>query len=167
MKAKKEKQPYISPENKMNPERLKNITNNPTKPVIEMNPEKIMPLHMFIGILEFIPIKNITQYKTIINLMATILHNKKTNKLEIRGRIRYEDTERKTVFNIPKEFKLTELNKAKKEIKTFYTDMINNKMFKEVEPKFEIDFKINDDIDSIIKKLNDSNKFNIGIAKKR
>lgn len=147
----------------MNPKMLKNFhpENPETKPIIEIDEKRIMPLYMFIGTVEFI-----LQGSSIGNLMITILHQKKTNTLEIRGRMRYEDTGRKTEFKIPGEYKLENLEIAKKEIKNFYEKMLIDLALIETEPIFELEFKVNEKIDDLIQKINDSNKFNIGTAKK-
>ena len=151
----------ISPENEMSKEDTEDMMKNLGKPIIEMEEKKIMPLYMFIGTLEFM-----TQIGgSIMNFMASVMHNKKEKCLEIRGRMRYEDTGRKTVFNFPETFQINELPKAKEKIKDMYQTMLKQMPIIQKEPIFELEFRINESSDSIIQKMNDSNKFNIGISK--
>ena len=165
-REKREKLPFISEENKMDPRMIsqfKNYKGNP-KPVIEMIEKEIMPLNIFIA--KFI--SNLKKSKNIdLNLMLTILHLKKENKLEIRGRMRYEDTGRKTIFTLPKSFKLEELDKAKAIVLEFYTGMIKELPFIPVGEPYQINFEVNETINKVIKKLNNSNQFDFGTIDKK
>ncbi len=168
VKTKKRKEPFISEDNRMDPKAmegfLKNKDKNEGKPIIEMDEERVMPLYMFIGTIGL----KTTFGEATMDLMCTVIHLKKTGELEIRGRMRYQDTGNKDVFTIPKTFKLEDLEKAKKEIKNLYAGIFfKEPRFEEKEPPFELNFKVNEDIDGIIEKMNKSNKFNIGIAPKK
>jgi len=165
-REKREKLPFISEENKMDPEMISQFENykGDPKPVIEMIEDEIMPLNIFIA--KFI--SNIKESEDIdLNLMLTILHLKKENKLEIRGRMRYEDTGRKTIFTLPESFKLEELDKAKAIVFEFYTGIVKELPFIPVEKPYEIDFEVNEKANKVIKKLNDSNQFNFGTIDKK
>jgi hypothetical protein len=149
----------ISPQNQMDPKRTKefkkNLKENKIKPIIEIVEGKIQPLYMFIGIVKFLN-------TAIGNLLITISHNIKTNNLTIKGRMRYETTGRKTIFEIPKTFKLQDLNIAKQEIKDFYTKMLKEiPETKELKPPEEIEFAPKEKFENIIEKINSSNLFDI------
>jgi hypothetical protein len=153
----------ISEENKMDPEKMKDFISQKgiPKPIIEFNEKKAMPLYIFIANLIFLSATNI-------NIMATIMHIKKTNKLEIRGRIRYETTGIKTEFTGKKTYKPEEIDKAKEFIKKFYKDMLNDlPLVREIKQPTEINFEINEELNKILQKMNDSNEFNIGISEKK
>jgi hypothetical protein len=152
----------VNENNKMNPEDLKEFKENKDnmKPIIELDEKKIMPLYMFLGNMIFeTPIGDAT-----IDFMASILHNKETQKLEIRGRLRFQDTGRKVIINGPTNLNPDNFNYeiAKKEIKRIYEKQLALIPLKESEPPFELSFDLNESIDSIIEKMNNSNKFNIG-----
>ena len=161
---KKDPRDLISEENKMDPEKMKEMEENLGKPIIEMEEDRIMPVYMLMGELVF---------KTKIgesgmSYMVTISHNKKDGLLETRGRMRYEDTGNKTVFEAKEKYKVIELEKAKDEVRKMYKDMLKDiPSFKEREPYFELEFNINESTDSIVKKMNDSNRFNIGVSEKK
>ena len=88
-------------------------------------------------------------------------HLKKTDEIEVRGRMRYEATGRKTVFAFKEKFKLNELDRAKKEIRKAYESMRNGMWLIETTPTCELNFEINESMDSIMKKINDSDQFNV------
>lgn len=151
----------ISKENKMNKEDLKQFTGK-NKPIIEMIPGKTMPLYLFIADTECSWANN-----KIINIMITIIHHIKTDKLELRGRVRFEDTGNKIILGGKKQFEATNLIEAKAEIMKLYNDMVDQMNLKELRRPFELEFMINESSESIIQKMNNSNMFNIGtIAKK-
>jgi len=153
---KKTKKLKIKKENKMDIETYESFIDNKlgNKAIIEIREEELMPLYIFIANLEFM--------KTPTDFMVSIIHKVKTNELEIRGRMRYEVTQRKTVFTIPKKFKLNELKEAKKEIKDLYKAMIKETPFRPVKKTFELNFKVGETAENIIQIMEKSNKFNIG-----
>lgn len=130
---------------------LKNI-----KPIIKMDENESMPLYMFIGDTECPYLRN-----TKMNFMTTAMHMKKENIIKVIGRIRYEYTERKTIFEIKEQFKMTELLEVKGKIQEMYNTMCEKMQLKEIHKPQEIEFMINEDIDSILKKMNESNAFNM------
>ena len=154
----------IKKENKMDPKVLKELKksiNNKDnmKPIIELS-KKVMPLYMFLGSMAF----ETSLGDTPIDFMATILHNKETQKLDIRGRIRFQDTGRKTSIKGLDNLTSNNLNFeiAKKSIKNLYEKQLELIPLKELEPPFELSFDLNESMDSILEKMNKSNKFNIG-----
>lgn len=159
---------FISDENKMDPEMISSFINNKNKPepVIELKEKETMPLYIFIAKFKSGMVKQ-EKDEVYMNLMMTIIHLKKTQTLEIRARMKYEDTGRKTIFKIPKKYKIKDIEEAKKEIHEFYSGMISQLPFEATEPPFELEFDINENAKSIIKKLNDSNQFDIGQVKKK
>jgi len=159
---------FINEENKMDPEILNSFLNNnqKPKPVIELNEDEIMPLYIFIAKFKSGMAKP-GEKEIYMNLMMTIIHLKKTNTLEIRARMKYENTGRKTIFTIPKNLKLKNLEIAKEIINEFYTGMAKKLPFKITEKPTELNFEINETIKNTIKKLNNSNQFDIGQAKEK
>ena len=157
----------IKPENQMNPEMLKDFLspkNTLQKPVIEINPDTIMPLHLFIADFEFHTTNGTTLTTETLNLLLTILHHKKTNTLEIRGRMRYEETQRKTIFSLKTIYTLTELLKAKTDITAFYQTLQQDLPFIPTHQPFTLDFEINEDMETTLEKINQSDYSNIGTA---
>ena len=166
------KHPKISPKNKMDPDQVKKFTKNlgkeKSKPVIEIIEDKIMPLYIFGSNLEFQYTES--KNKQNIHFMGTILHQKKTNKLEIRSRLRLEDTgDKKELPALLDKFTINDLHKAKNMLKKIYKQVKTGTPFikiKELKKPFELNFKVNETADNVIQKMNDSNQFNIGIIKK-
>lgn len=157
---------YISPQNRMDPERIKEILKNKddkddkeAKPVIEIIEGKLMPL--------FIRALNMQCLGQIMNFMMVILYNKEKNKIEIRGRMRYEESGNKTILGGMEETYTEENYKtAQKFLRKKMDTLVNPEMpFELLEPAQEVTFGINDTGDEIIKKINDSNMFNIGTQK--
>ena len=151
----------IKKENKMDPKDLKELKENKDnmKPIIELS-EKVMPLYMFLGSMAF----ETSLGDTPIDLMVTILHNKETQKLEIRGRLRFQDTGRKISMEGQNNLNSDNIGFeiAKKAIKNLYEKQLELIPLKELESPFELSFDLNESIDSIVEKMNKSNKFNIG-----
>lgn len=133
------------------------------KPIIEMDEARVMPLYMLGADLkmEIPPLGDAAM-----NLMITISHLKENNKLEIRGRMRFEDTGRKTIFGAKKEFTLNEFQAAKDHVGELYKTMVDEMFLKEHTPKWELQFAINESSDNIMKKINESNHFNITTIQK-
>lgn len=80
--------------------------------------------------------------------------------------MRYEDTGRKTTFEFKDQFTLKEIEKAKAKIREMFAEMLKGTPFTKAKDPFELSFEVDEDMDSIIKKMNDSNQFNIGIGSK-
>jgi hypothetical protein len=165
---KKDKIPYISPGNRMDPNNpimkatKKELKTEEFKPIIEMSDENQI-IYMAVQNLVFMNTSHT-------NFMASIIHHKKAKTIEMRGRMRFEDTGRKTVFSTKDEdikpYTRANYQKMKWMIKDMPTMLVKETPFKPVEPIYELEFAINEDIDSIIKKLNDSNQFDIGVLPK-
>ena len=150
--------PLISPDNKMNKEQSDQLG---SEPIIEMSETKNL---LYMGL------RNMTFAETShVNFMASLIYNTKEKTIEMRGRMRYEETNRKTVFSDKKAepYSLETYNKKKKLIKSFTELLINDiPLFKPLEKLFEMEFSIGEDTDSITQKMNDSNRFNIGVIPK-
>ena len=158
----------INPQNKMSDEKLNEFKDSidsggiAPKPVLEMDPGRIMPLYMFIGNVRAPKIGD-----TKMNYMLAESHLIKTGEIEVRGRMRYEATGRKTVFGLKEKFKLKDLDKAKKAIRDAYEDTRSAMWLIEIKPVAELNFEVGESMDSIIRKMNDSNEFNIGQVNKK
>ena len=129
---------------------------NTVRPIVEMEENRIMPLYLFIGNLKAPKIGN-----SKMNYMCTASHLKETSEIEVRGRMRYEATGRKTVFSMKEKFKLRELDLVKEKIKKAYQAMRTGMWLVETTPIFELNFEVNEHMDSIMKKINDSDQFNV------
>lgn len=130
---------------------------------MEMDQKRIMPMFMFISDVQL----NLPGFGAAeMNLMFCVSHIKKTNRLEARGRMRYEDTGRKTSFGLKQDFALSELEEAKTKVREMYKTMREEMhLFQSHEP-WELNFEVDESIDSVISKLNASNHFNIGVVPK-
>ena len=150
--------PFISPDNKMDKEQSDQLG---SKPIIEMSETKNL---LYMGL------RNMTFTETShVDFMASLIYDTKEKTIEMRGRMRYEETGRKTVFSDKKAepYSLETYNEKKKLIRSFTELLINDiPLFKPMEDLFEIEFTIGEDTDSITQKMNDSNRFNIGIIPK-
>jgi hypothetical protein len=154
-------EPYISPENRMDPEEQSQI--NHSEAIIEMSDDKKV---LFMGLrnLSFSPLPNISSP---IDFMASIIYDTKNKTIELRGRMRYEDTGRKTVMSDKKVVPYTKKNyeQKKKIIRQLTNELCKDApVFTPLEDLFELEFKLDETIDSIIQKINNSNRFNIGRA---
>lgn len=151
----------IKPENTIKPEELAEFDVKENAPIVEIEEGRVMPLYIFIGMVASPIMKN-----TIVNVMATALHFKKNDTITVRGRLRFESTGKKTVFEMKEKWPLADIHQAKWKIKEFYESMVRKMFLTEIEPSFEIDFKIGESMEEVIEKMNQSDKFNIGNIKK-
>lgn len=135
---------------------MKKTKKEEPKPIIEMNEEKSMPLFIFIGNTKCPWLEN-----TEMNLMMTAMHMKKENKIEVRGRMRYEATGNKTAFEMKESFKMTELLEAKQKIREMYNKVCEEMKLEETRPPYELEFMIGEKTEDIIQKMQDSDQFNI------
>lgn len=121
--------------------------------------EKTMPLYII-----SIPYKCLGKD---CQFMATILHTKKDNLLESRGRLKIDATGQKAPFISPEKltYSPTTLEKMKEELRNLTKTLSNSGLFKATKPCFEINFKINESMESVMKKLKDSDQFNINSVK--
>ena len=156
--------PYISPENRMNPDDMDNVSE---KPIIEMTEDKNL-LYMALRNMAFGD-SSISFAVSPVDFMASIIYNAKEKTIEMRGRMRYESTGTKTVFSdkVAEPYTKTNYDKKKKMIQSFTENLTKDMpIFQPLEDLFELEFKIGEDIDSIVYKMNASNRFNIGTMPK-
>lgn len=146
--------PWISPGNQMPEEDIKNMG---SEPIIEMSETKNL---LYMGL------RNLTfADSSAADFMASIIYNTEKKTIEMRGRMRFEDTGNKTGFQDKKPipYSIDNYNKLKTRIQTFTRLLIKDiPLFQPTEDLFELEFSIGEDIDSITQKMNDSNRFNIG-----
>lgn len=135
--------------------KIKKINNN-IEPVIKMIEGESMPLYIFIGATKCPALGN-----TEMNFMATIIHEIKENSIKVKGRMRYEATGKKTIFEIKEPFKLKDLLEAKRKIQEMYNTICEKIGLIEIIRPKEIEFMQNETNDQIIEKMNKSNLFNI------
>lgn len=152
----KRKTPYIKPENRLD---MSDIGKD-QRPIIELTDDTSL-LYIYIVNLKVSTINT--------DIMASIIHSKKDNTIEMRGRIRREDTGSKSVF--PTAPKLDYSEEAMKTMKAGIAGIVRKvsedlPFVQVLKTPFEISFAVDEDMDSIIKKLNASDQFNIGIADK-
>ena len=112
----------------------------------------------------FIRSLNMTCMKQTMNLMVAISHNKEKNQIEIRGRMRYENSDHKQTFEKnPVAYTKENYKLAEEYIRDFMDTMIDKNMpFEMLTPPQEVKFETNDTMEQIMKKMNDCNMFNIG-----
>ena len=151
--------PFISPDNRM--DTTDEIGFIDQHPIIEMTETKNL---LYIGL------RNLTFAETAhVDFMASLIYDTKAKTIEMRGRMRFEDTGNKTIFSDKKAepYSLEKYNEKKKQIQSFTELLIKNvELFKPMEDLFEMEFSIGEDTDSITQKMNDSNRFNIGVIPK-
>jgi len=154
----------ISPQNKMSKEQMKRFSPLMEKKqktdkgdsMISIQEGKYSMLFIYGVPLQFQGTSNV-------HFMASIQHRIKENKIRLMGRMRFEDTQRKTTFR-GKTLDCTKENieKLKEEIRKMATIMEIELPYKAAKPHFELEFKVGESIESIMQKMNDSNEFNIG-----
>lgn len=152
----------IKPENQFNTEEIaKNLKEMDGPALVEMEEDRIMPLYIFGGELAAPILGN-----TVVNVMGVALHLKKENQIQVRGRLRFESTGRKTMFEMKEKWPIEDIIHAQWKIKEFYETMIKKMFLTEVKPSFEIHFKVGETMKETIRKMNDSNQFNLGTMPK-
>lgn len=154
---------YIKPENKMPEEQMASCFSKQhtlAGPVVEMHEGKMMPLYVFGG---FLVIRSKLGDANL-DIMISLIHHIKEDKIELRGRIRYEATGRKTVFKHPEMFSLKDYEDAKQEVRNMYLKLIKETPIKPLTTAWELEFPIGETTENIIQKMEQSNHFNIGIA---
>ena len=147
----------ISPQNKMSNKELKKFDLKKTKnnPIFSIEQGVKMPLFMYIANHRY---KNTET----MNFMAAIMYDCKNKTIQLKGRIRFNGSGRKTVFSDPniKPFTAKNLEELKESCRKInkmpFTEQIN-------QPK-ELEFAIDEPYENIIQKINDSDMFNIGVA---
>lgn len=133
------------------------------QPVIEMIEGKTSPVYIFGGPLVF----KSTLGNSSMDIMITVLHHIKDKKLELRGRMRYQDNGRKTVFSFPKMFDVKEYEDARQVARNMYLKLIKESMFKPREVPWELEIPKNASTNEVIRLMDESNHFNIGIPEKK
>lgn len=139
--------------------------NNTPEPIFEIKEKESMPLYMAFGgieVIEPLPLG-------FMDVMITIQHKIKTNEIEVKGRIRYEKTGRKTILP---EYKMPYTKENLKNTIENMNDFIDN--FQKgletdlpglktiiTKKKTELNFKEGATEEEIIKIMTDSNEFNI------
>lgn len=150
--------PWISPANRMDNEESSQMGH---EPIIEMSETKNL---LYMGL------RNLTfADSSVVDFMASLIYDVKAKTIEMRGRMRFEDTGNKTVFSdkVAKPYSIETYNEKKKQIRSFTELLLNDvPLFKPLEDLFELEFSIGEDVDSITQKMNDSNRFNIGVIPK-
>jgi len=150
----------IKPQNRMTPAELNRlvINENPddSKAIVEMKEGELMPLYMFVG-----KLRMGDNWRC--NLMCSVMHLVKTNEIEIRGRMRYEETGNKTIFNSGKK-SISDLEKAKDDIDDVYQGMIRVGLCEADGKPTTLEFEKDEPIESIMKKMEASDCFNIGVV---
>lgn len=161
----KDKKINFNIKNKMSEEQLEDFKKSieyKAVPVTEMEEGRIMPVFI-LGL----PMK----FKTFLgetncDLMLSISHLIKQEQLEIRGRMRFESTGNKTIFSIKKTFKKSEYDDAKDKIYQVIESMTENMPLYPVTEPWELEFPFDATMDEIVKKMDDSNHFDIGSIEK-
>jgi len=151
---------YIKPENRLSQESLAGFGNlEKTKPVVEMIENEVYPRYIFGG--HLVVKSQLGESKA--DIMITVSHNIKKKNLEIRGRMRYAETGRKTVFAFPDKFKETEYEDARQTAKNMYLKLMRESAFKPLEVPWELEIPANSSVEEIVKLMESSNHFNIGM----
>ena len=161
MKQKKEKtnakslEHLISPENKMEFPKI-NSKDIEKAAIVTMKAGVAMPLFMF-G-------TEATLMGKTINILITITNYIKEKRIEMKGRLRFEDTGRKTIFIMPGNFSNSteDIKKAKQKVRDLIEEMKTSLPNFNAETPWEINLNKEETMESLIKKLNDSNRFDIG-----
>lgn len=98
------------------------------------------------------------------HLMFSILYDVETKTISARGSVRYEKTGNKTEFNKKTKLKYSDRNykKLHNEIAEAFSRIAGSEAKVEGE-KIDIEFGIGEEFKSVLKKMNDSGHFNIGI----
>ncbi len=164
---KQENEIYIKPENRMSEADMQRAgfgdSKDKGKPVVEMEEGRVMPVYIFGGPL----VLKSSMGDCHLDLMLVLSHHKKERKLELRGRMRYADTGRKTVFSIPRMFDIKEYDEARQQARDMYLKLIKETPMKPSETAWELEIPIGTNTDDTIILMEESNHFNIGIAPKK
>ena len=148
----------VSPENKMSPEKMGLLDKEMGKPIIEMKEGETMPIFIAISEMKFL-----NQYD--VNLMISIIYNYADKTIEMRGRIRYDATGNKVVLTGKeiKPFTVEDYTQMREDIRQTQSAMLKKDVMELLDKPTELMFDIDESTESIMKKMNDSNKFDIGV----
>jgi len=163
MTKKKEKSlaHLISPENRMlTADMTKLNLNHPEGAVLNMIEKVEMPLYIYGIPCSFMGLE--------CHFMAAIQHFIKENIIEIRGRLRFESSGNKTSVTGKNKMQYSKenLETMKQEIKDIVRRMGTIMPFITTKTPFELNFEVDESIESIMKKMNNSNQFDIGVKDK-
>lgn len=145
----------ISPENLFIATGKEDLSN----PIIEMSDKKNL---LYTTAQSF----NLSNFDYPSDLMMSIIYDVEKKTIEMRGRIRYHKSGNKTVFSDKKQIKysIKELKILKGKINEVYDMVGKNLRMQPIDERTELVFDIGEKQESIIKKMNDSNRFNIAIS---
>jgi len=131
------------------------VESGEAKPIVSMEEGKQMPLFMY-GI-------NYEWCGQVINFMGTITYLVKDNLIEGRGRLRFDITGNKMAFELKGKKVMTPMaiESMKNEIRKVSADMEKTMKCRRIDEPFELCFEAGEKMESIMKKINDSNQFNI------
>lgn len=153
----------ISPNNQMPQEQMDEAEAS-GKAIVTLGEGDCM-LHMIVA--DLAAGKDKDNPEEIINIMASIVYNVKNNTIELRGRFRFENSgNKKGFYRDPEPYTKEGLEELKKFANNMPSKMKVFSVFHLLETPTILEFKIGESSESIIKKLNDTNKFNISFAKK-
>ena len=166
MNREKTEEIFISPENIMSEQQMATAgfgnSENEIRPVVEMEEGRVIPVYIFGGPLVFK-----SQFgDSYMDIMLSLSHHIKEKKLELRGRMRYKDTGKKTVFGGKKMFNLAEYEDAKQTARNMYLKLIKETNIKPSETAWELEIPFGTNANDTIKLMDQSNHFNIGIPLK-
>src|SRR3989344_2617913 len=161
---KQENEIYIKPENRMSEDDMQKAgfgnLKDASHPVVEMEEGRVMPVYIFGGPL----VLRSSMGNCNLDLMLVLSHHIKERKLELRGRMRYADTGRKTVFSIPQMFGVKDYDDARQQARDMYLKLIRETPMKPSETAWELEIPIGTNTDDTIQLMDESDHFNIGIA---
>jgi hypothetical protein len=164
MNKTKEEEFFVKPENRMSEEEMSAAgfgnSENTVRPVVEMIEGKTVPAYIFGGPLVF----KSALGDSYLDIMLTLLHHIKEKKLELRGRMRYKNTGRKTVFSNPKMFDAKDYEDARQEARNMYLKLIKESAFKPSEVPWELEIPFGSSAKKAIRLMDESNHFNIGMV---
>lgn len=159
MKADKDFNKLVSPENQMDSERIKKFEEDFVKNgTLTSEEEQSMPL--YIGA---ITVELMGRW---VNIMCQVMHNPKEDTVFMQGRMRFEDTGNKKWFGTArKPYSEKEVDDIKKSIKERIEEFA---MFGNIKvPYQDVTLPKGVEGDELIKILNDSNMFDIGVVPKK
>jgi len=167
MNKEKTEEIFISPANQMTEDQIATAgfgdSKNEIRPVVEMEEGRVVPVYIFGGPLVF----KSNLGNSLMDIMFTLSHHIKENKLSLRGRMRYKSTGRKTVFGGVKMFDLAEYDDAKQSARNMYLKLIRETNIKPSENGWELEFPIGSTTKEIVEAMNESGHFDICIVPKK
>ena len=164
---KQENEIYIKPENRISAKDMQKAGFGDLKetgtPVVEMEEGRVMPVYIFGAPL----VLKSSMGEGHLDLMLVLSHHIKEKKLELKGRMRYADTGRKTVFSIPQMFDVKDYDDARQQARDMYLKLIKETPMKPSETAWELEIPIGTNTEDTMQLMDESDHFNIGIAPKK